>query len=361
MNKTDYREFCTWYKLLMENAPKGYIPHLFALYPNDKAPNEKITFSRANTSTPSNLRWSWKEKHARLTGLEAVELLYNGGNVGIAAMGYDPLVLIDIDDLAYLDQAPKTLTVKTRSGGYHCYGFKKDDSAKINLPTDYGELRSFNQFVVAPGSYVPCENGLTDGVYRVLKAIKPMLMTFDDFPQFFKDKKKENQEKEKLKPILKKTAISYNGKHSALYDLSMSDIVPTAPGKREPHPLHASDTGSNFSIANGGEICHCWRHLVTLNAIQFLCVKSGYMDCLSAGTGHTNSGAGSSDCTGDYGSHFYAWREAKLMGVIPLDDPIPDKAVKYLALKNGFIDKIPEGMIPKEAYIKIFDLDLEKQ
>jgi len=37
-----------------------------------------------------------------------------------------------------------------------------------------------------------------------------------------------------------------------------------------------------------GSICHCWRHLVSLNAVQYLCVSAGYMSCGDAGIPHNS-------------------------------------------------------------------------
>ena len=61
---------------------------------------------------------------------------------------------------------------------------------------------------------------------------------------------------------------------------------------------------------------------------------------MDAGVGHKNSGAGHSSLTGDYGAIFHAWKQAKESGIITLDDPIPTKALCYIAVKHKLIDSI---------------------
>ncbi len=188
--------------------------------------------------------------------------------------------------------------------------------------------------------------------------IKPLPIFFQDVPEFFKEQyyRVLKQEKE---VELKNETIKPTGKHSALFDLTIGNIVGTVPGTRDPHPLHASDTGANFSVSNG--IAHCWRHSVSLNAIQFLVVESGYMSCQDAGTGHKTGGAGSSRVKGDYGAIFHAWLQAKKDNLIPKDDPIPTKAMAYIAYNHGLIpieDK--DKFLPIEVYNEVLRIVEEK-
>jgi len=357
MIKTKPDEFVKFHNLLMANAPKGYIPWYFPVIKHNKAP-DGLAVAERSPSNAIGKRGNWKAPWARLTYKEALERLKIGLNVGLSGRKDDPLIIIDIDNWNYINQAPQTLiTLSRKRCGIHAFCWKHPscDKLPLNIPTDYGEVRSSDQYVVAAGSY--CDTSEKDidgqpisdefkcnikndpciGVYTVKEELKPCFIKYEGLPVFFLNKEKIMQEKENKKPEYKNNIINYDGKKSALFDLKITDIVSDYNGLRKPHPLHNSDTGMNFSVDNG--LAHCWRHCVSLNAIQFLVVKSGYMSCLNAGTGHINSGAGTSDVIGDDGAIFYAWKEAKKMSLIPIEDPIPVRAIKYIAHKHNLIPK----------------------
>ena len=357
MIKTNPSEFIKFHTTLMSNAPKGYIPWYFPVIKGNKAP-DGLAIAKRSPKEIQGKRGNWKSPWAKLTYTEALQRLKEGNNVGISGRAYDPLIIIDIDDWNYINQSPETLIILSRKRcGIHAFCWKHPscDKLPLNIPTDYGEVRSSDQYVVAAGSYCNTSNKDIDsqpiskqlkedikndpsiGVYTVKNNIPPCYIKYEGLPVFFLNREKEIEKNENKKPEYKNKVINYDGKKSALFDLKITDIITTSPGKREPHPLHDSDTGMNFSIGDG--LAHCWRHCVSLNAIQFLVVKSGYMSCLNAGTGHKNSGAGSSDIINNGGAIFYAWREAKNMSLIPLDDPIPVKALLYIAKKHSIVPK----------------------
>jgi len=363
---------------------------------NNKDPDGIEVLRRAKEKCPKcNKKWvyskrwecpeckegkgNWKSLWARLNLDEAIDRLKAGKNVGIAALSNDDLIICDIDDWNYVKYAPDTLISKSRKRlAIHCFMFKnkKDNILPINIPTEHGELRSADQYVVAPGSYCttnkkdidkePVSEELkheakTDpdlGRYTVWKAKAPIYVTWQDIPEFYRKQKEKVDSEEKAsieirkKQMLKNKTIPSDGKKSALFNLEINDIV-SCPNHREPHPLHNSTTGKNFGICDG--LAQCFRHGVSLNAIQFLVVKSGYMNCDEAGTGHKNSNAGSSKVTGDDGSIFHAWLQAKRDNLIPVDDPIPLRAMKYIAKENNLVIN-EDAMLPKETYKEVIRL-----
>lgn len=346
---TNFRieQFLFFYKALMSNAPQGYKPHFFPVQAKGKVPDAKeiLRFTKGKTS-------SWKELCARLDANQALAWIQNGGNVGIA--GTDGLINVDIDTEEYISLLPDTLTAISRSRkGRHGFYWKhpEDNILPLNIPTDYGEVRADWQYVLAPGSYVPCPECKEElsGFYTIDKEKSPSFIKFDDLPFFFREQYAKNLAANKKKVEIKTTTKLSDGNHSALFDLKIADIVTTSPGKREPHPLHDSDTGQNFSISSDGCLAHCWRHLVSLNALQFLTVKSGYMSCQDAGTPHKGGASKIDD-----GAIFYAWAEAKRSNLIPKEDPIPTKAMKFIARKHGLLDN-PDSydLLPKDVYSKV--------
>lgn len=350
----------------MESASENYTPWYFPVVKEGKAPDVKI---------------SWKTEKARITRAEADERLAKGLNVGISGRKNDQLILLDIDDPAIESEIKPTLKIRSRSRtGTHAiyWADTDDDILPTNIPTDQGELRSSDQYLVAPGSYVPCteeeleekvDNGeigeeqkkrvLNDeqrGQYTLDNYKDIAFLSFEELPQVFQDYYRKSSEKmkeiEERRKQIKHTGIGKNNKHSALFDLTIHDLAPTVKDSREPHPIHESSTGENWSVSQG--VGHCWRHLVSLNAIQYLCVESGYLSCLEAGSPHKNSNAGPSKMIGDDRAIWEAWRHAKDKGYIPSDDAVPVRAIYYIIKKHcANVNKIPKnryGAVPAQYW-----------
>lgn len=329
------KEFERFYDILMSNAPEGYKPWFFPCEKGNKNPSTTAIL-KINPSS----RGSWHHEDARLNKDQCIEHIKQGYNIGISARKDDPLIIGDIDELKYLKQVPeKTLTATSRKrSGCHFFGWDKDGSAKINLPTDYGEMRSENQYVLSIGSYVGFDleskkdkkafDGLPAsskedkmlGYYTLLNPTAPREISFEDLPEFFKQEAIED-DLEDAKPDKEYKEFNGEGKYSQLFKLKISDIVEgVSSNKRTGHPLHESDTDANFSMSRDGSLCHCWRHLVCLNPVQYLCVKAGYSNCKDAGTTHGKNKDGTpkkrSKLNGDKEALEIAYKEAVKMGLI---------------------------------------------
>lgn len=352
--KPRIEEFELFIDFLLADAPKSYVPWLFRCQPQGKPP--ALEFG------------SWKDKKNRLTVAEAVEWMKHGGNIGIAAMPDDPLINIDIDDenITKKDELKPTLMARTRSRrGLHAWYFSNDDIP--NIPTDNaGEIRAKAQYVIAPGSYVktdPSEVPLTErenaGYYTLLEKKPVAWITYAELPEIFRKIYEKTKQQEARQPTEFNPKIAL-GRHSALFDITARDVVlreggDTNPSKRWGALFHDSTTDANMSLSTKG-LLHCWRHNVSHNGLQALVVLSGYMTCQEAGSPHKGSGAGPSLVNGDDGAIFYAWKYAKEHGYIPIDDPIPIRAMNYIAKKHGvYVPKNGE-MLPKWAYNRVLKI-----
>jgi hypothetical protein len=359
---TEFRikQFEKFYHFLMSNAPEGYEPWFFPCEKNGKNPCPKIISKLAPEKTPCcNSDWvleekkivcskckasrgSWHSSYARLSKEKGIELIKQGYNLGISARNEDKLIIGDLDVPELLNQTPKdTLTTISRKRcGCHFFGWDKDGTAKINNPLDDGEMRSCNQYVLAPGSYVPfnlknpkevtafeklskeAKEDPLIGFYTIGEAVSPRELIFDDLPEYFRKDYKtdaevqiENEEAEEKEY----KEFTGKGKYSELLKLKMVDIVGAIPHtKRNGHPLHDSDTDANFSLSKDGILAHCWRHLVSLNAVQYLCVLGGYAKCQDAGTPHQIKGKPKrySKIKGDKKALEFAYNEAVKLNLI---------------------------------------------
>lgn len=353
--KPKISEFIIFISCLRRSAPDGYIPWLFRLASLSKAP--ALEFG------------SWKAERNRLSVTEAVEWLRQGGNIGIAGMKNDPLVNIDLDGKNVQKETLKpTLTTRSRSRtGIHGFYFTKNKENIPNIPTDDdGEVRCCNQYVVCAGSYVPTDPNTvpveyrdTAGYYTVEDRQAPAWITFDELPEVFRKKVEKNQQAKTPKPRIWKP-IHTNKKHSALFDIEARDVVSREGGELNPTKrwsclFHDSKTESNMSLSQKG-LLQCWRHNVSHNGLQALVVLSGYMSCEQAGSPHRGSGASPSAVSGDDGAIFHAWLYAKNNGYIPLDDPIPVRAMHYIAEKHGLYKPKRDELLPRWVYKRVLEI-----
>lgn len=368
MSETRPGQFIEFINRLMdsENVSKNYKPFIFPVQKNNKAPGTKI---------------SWKAQESQLTIAEARQRLANNwGNVGIAGRPEDRLILLDIDDPSIEDELKETLKIRSRSrSGTHAiyWADPEDEALPCNIPTDKGELRSSDQYVVAPGSHVPVTNQeLQDkleageitqqekeeiqeddfrGYYTIDNDKDIAEISLEELPEIFKKQYKESQEtdrnidEEEYKP----DRVKGDGDHSAIFDLEIHDLTGRGLGDRDPHPLHASETGKNWSLGDG--VGHCWRHLVSLNALQFLCVEAGLYSCQEAGSPHHNSNSGSSAVKGNDEAIWAAWLHAKKNGYIPDDDPVPAKAMHHIARQEDIADPNEFGDLKTSEWNQVLD------
>lgn len=336
---TNYMELVKFHKLLLKSAPEEFHPFYFPLKCNGKEPLEGI---------------SWKKN--RKTLQEACSFMKKGFNIGIAATDNDLLCIVDIDDLKQVPEIKPTLQMTSRKRiGLHNYFFAADGTAKKNIAADNaGEVRAVWQYVLAPGSYVPCS---LDEVAEMPEAEKPYAgkytlnnlfpafeITFDELPEVYKNRYTESVQDEVnavIRDLNKRSSkVSKGGKCiSALWDLDITDVsgVRDTGSKRVPMPseIHGSETGHNCSVHNG--LLHCWRHEVAHNAFSYLAVLAGILSCERAGLPHGGLyfGVDFQDGHTVYG----VWKYAKDHGLIPEDDPIPPAALTYYALQRGICKK----------------------
>ena len=337
-------EFITFYNLLLEGAPDGYAPWLFALEPLSKDP----------LSTRP-----WASEKSRLSFDDAIRFLNYGFNIGISAREGDPLVLVDIDDMDVIpeNEVKPTLSATTRSRvGSHNYYFSADPKCNVNIPTDYGEIRSRNQYLVCPGSFVTTDvldvpNGQKEscGFYTICNPIVPTSITFDEFPKIFRD----HVDKINSQPAPHPPMLADRKSKSALFDLTLDDVISYPKNKtRFASPFHDTKSGANAS--SDGTLVQCWRHLVSHNAIQALSVLAGMYTCQEAGVSHANGGSGPSMLDLRDGETLYTiWQYARENGYIPKNDPPPSSALRYFVVEAGIcnLDDIKDGWcIPTDIY-----------
>jgi len=352
--KTRPDEFKTFISCLMQDAPKGWQPWLFKCRPGGKDPVRGI---------------SWKNSRHRLTVEQAIKWMEGGGNVGIAGTTNDHLVNVDVDGntIGFDELKPTLMGISRSRKGRHAW-YSCDPNNKIpNIATDdAGEVRSRWQYVVTPGSYVetdpttvPEEDRENAGYYTVVNAVPLSPLTLEELPKLFRDtleadKERTPRETKKHAPRLT------TGKHSAVFDVTARDVVQreggdTNPSERWGSLFHDSETDANMSLSNEG-LLHCWRHNVSHNGFSSLVVLSGYMTCKEAGTPHKGTPGASKIPDNLEACVFHAWLYAKTHGYIPEDDPIPTRAMRYIAAKHLGYTAGQGGILPRDVYRQVLKI-----
>ena len=342
--------------------PADFKPYLFPLEPNGKDPLEDYswkpgTSKRTGKPYPGN----------RVSKEEAIKRMGEGYNIGIAGTDSDRLSIMDKDDLEAVGPSKLTLVTKSRKQiGEHHFYFSDDpvikgkistaQSAKQNIPTGTaGEIRSVWQYVVACGSYVPCterdtlampsEDRPYAGHYRLYQRAPIATITYDEFPNVYKKQVEKTRvvevEKEKqwVESHRKEKSI-YNGKGSAMWDLSLYDVTGLRdnPGVNFQIPSefgHGSDTGKNCCVSNG--LLTCWRHQTKHNGLTALAILAGVADCEDGiRHGSRHAGIDFQNPRVQWGMWEYAFRH----GLLPKGDKIPAKALRYYAESKGIAGRI---------------------
>lgn len=153
-----------------------HTPILIPIIANDKKP--EVAFKE-----------SWKDPKYHLTIEQAIIRLCEGKNVGVVAN--DWLVIVDLDNPDKFKLNIKTLTVETRNGKLHMYYQNAGDvenSVGKNTLARCGEVRAEWQYVLAPGSYVPCDDSKYksgNGLYHIIDPAPLTLLHKSDLPEDF--------------------------------------------------------------------------------------------------------------------------------------------------------------------------------
>jgi hypothetical protein len=137
-------------------------------------------------------------------------------------------------------------------------------------------------------------------------------------------------------------ALDTDGDHSALFDLDIRDVTGLSWDYRGPNPLgHHGESENYFVLLEGHSVAYDHKYKAAYNALTYLLVD--------AGERRPNSPNGRLKDA----EVFAAWRHAKREGLIPDDDPIPHRALQYVAREHGLADTedlVDGWKLPRQAY-----------
>ena len=183
------------------------------------------------------------------------------------------------------------------------------------------------------------------GHYRLYQRAPIASITYDELPAVYREKVEKTRNFEvakdrQFKETHKRGKTVFNGKGSAMWDLSLYDVTGLRdnPGVHFPIPSefgHGSDTGTNCCVSNG--LLTCWRHEVYHNGLTALAVYAGVADCDDGIPFHAHrTGINFKDPKVQWKMWEYAFRH----GLLPKGDKIPAMALKYYAESKGIARRV---------------------
>jgi len=247
---------------------RRHIP--FADYPG-------LRFCKIARGTKKPFEREWVKKP--YTWTEIQDHISKNKNYGVLC-GYGDLIIIDSDTPELRDAVdaglPKSLRVRTGSGGTHDYYICKDVKKKIVLTTDqhYGEVQAMGAQCVGPGSLHP--NG---GIYEVIRDGAIVEISLQDLTATIKPFMKEIIEEEDR--VLKELK-SYGD--SDINSIPIMTVMNTAGFKlirseyAGANPWHGSEGGMNTWINPSKNVAKCWRCDCGINVAKAIALNEGIIN-----------------------------------------------------------------------------------
>ena len=136
--------------------------------------------------------------------------------------------------------------------------------------------------------------------------------------------------------------VDTDGDHSAVFDLDIRDVTSLSWDYRGPNPLgHHGDSENYCVLLEGHGVAYDHKYKVAYNALTYLLVDAGERRPASPNGRLEDAEV------------FAAWRHAKREGCISDDDPIPHRALQYVAREHDLMedgDLMDGWKLPRQAY-----------
>ncbi|WP_227376361.1 hypothetical protein [Haladaptatus halobius] len=181
-------------------------------------------------------------------------------------------------------------------------------------------------------------HGWSDDLTPLLASAKPV----DQHPAYDRDTAKDVALKSAEASTITTDAVDTDGDHSALFDLGIQDVTGISWDYRGPNPLgHHGESENYFVLLKEHGVAYDHKYKAAYNALTYLLVDAGERRPASPNGRLEDAEV------------FAAWRYAKREGVIPEDDPIPHRALQYVAREHGLADTedlVDGWKLPCQAY-----------
>ena len=170
---------------------------------------------------------------------------------------------------------PETFTVQTGGGGRHYYYLCHEVKKRILLERDgthYGEVQSFGQMIVGPGSIHPSGNR-----YKVTRDLPIIEITYDDLTNALRPLAKEKRRPPSpLPPTVFSHSVFNINAIPITRVMDVSDYKRAGNGELYgPNPWHGSTTGMNTWLNVEKNIAYCFRHDAGITVAKAIALNEG--------------------------------------------------------------------------------------
>lgn len=248
--------------------------------------NKELRYLRLtpNTKKPIGENWQQPFSGSNYNFEELLKTIKQDEGVGLlCGTGKPQIIVIDVDKKgkkfdefqALIErELPQTLRVKTPNSGVHNFfyvdtAFLPDKKSYIPLEWDSGEIRAaFCNVAIFPTKINGSSYAILEDSQIATTTLENILTKLVDYlPSALKNETDKNSVY-KISKVINLGALQQQGSeyHGA-------------------HPIHGSETGSNFWVNPEKGIWHCFRHHSGGDAITWCAVKNGLIKCEQATKG----------------------------------------------------------------------------
>lgn len=264
-------------------------------------------FIKVKAGDKAAIEPGWQKDHNyAANALELIEHLKAGGNYGVMPTG--GVCILDADKAMVLAElgalAPVMDSLFVRTGGegfrghfyFRCSGFP--DTKKIILyhpetGEELGDIRpsGCKAYCVGPSSIHP-----SGKPYEIANEFPLKTLTYAEVCEgiFSKVRTSTDKKEEAREQVSQRIPDHIRGTGGSLVDrlglMVTHFLMPVNPKPRDnqiegEHPIHGSETGSNYIVDPMGNKWYCRRHQTGGGPLEALAVAEGIIDCSEAGKG----------------------------------------------------------------------------
>lgn len=202
------------------------------------------------------------------------------GNYGLTSpQGFACFVDADASQIqdALETKLPKTFRWSTGKEGHFQYAYFIEDGPIGCLPLTNGAyIKAKGGYVIGPGSVH--WNGTVYGSREIRNmpiAIVKKQELLDALKDFIIGKEQSQHKPKQDIPNGQGKILTVLQKYNV--DYSKYKIV--GPWLKGPHPIHGSETGTNFAVNTENNVWHCFRHNTGGGVVSLIAVLEGFVDC----------------------------------------------------------------------------------
>ena len=260
----------------------------FKFYAQFNDPNIRLLKVKPHSKEAVEKNWQTLNNYS-MNSTEILNWVRSGGNYGVTSpFGFYVSVDADLLEIqeALEKNLPKSLRWSTGKEGHYQYSYFIEDSSMGCIPLRGGAyIKGKGGYALGPGSIHP--NGVTYGS-REIRDVPIAVVEREDLlkvlNQFIEGKENTNR----------KTVVELpkgNGEILLVlkkYKVDVSQFRQTGDWLRGSHPVHGSETGTNFEINVRTNGWHCFRHNTGGGLVSLIAVLEGFTKCEGVKDGKDN-------------------------------------------------------------------------